>query len=55
MTPEAKAQAASLVAAIPSDNRDKTARICGDPVFERSALFQKLKEHGSTPIRRQHE
>ena len=55
MTPDVKQQAAALKAAIPADNRTKTARLCGDPVFERSALFQKLKEQHTTPIRRQHE
>lgn len=47
-----KAQAAALIASIPNDNRNTTARLFGDPVFERSALFQKIKAESSIPIRR---
>lgn len=52
MTPDVKQQAEALKASIPDDNRDKTARLFGDPVFERSALFQKIKAESSIPIRR---
>ncbi len=31
---------------IPPDTRDLTARICGDPIFQRSALFAKLQAAG---------
>lgn len=53
MSDDVKQQAAALLAAMPVDNRDKTGRICGDPIFERSALFQKLKAEHTTPIRGQ--
>lgn len=29
---------------IPRDTRDLTAFICGDPIFERSALYRKMQE-----------
>jgi hypothetical protein len=31
-------------AEIPEDRRDLTARIFGDPIFERSALYQKMMQ-----------
>lgn len=53
MSDDVKKQAAALLSAVLNDNRDKTGRIFGDPIFERSALFQKLKEQHTTPIRGQ--
>ncbi|PQA72198.1 hypothetical protein C3731_17515 [Brucella oryzae] len=47
-----KDQLAARLAEIPADRRSKTARVFGDPVFERSALFEKLKEQHTIPIRR---
>ena len=29
------------LAEIPADTRDLTSRICGDPIFERSALYRR--------------
>ncbi|MEJ5019289.1 hypothetical protein WH297_05990 [Ochrobactrum vermis] len=43
---------AARLAEIPDDRRSKTGRIFGDPTFERSALFEKLKEQHTIPIRR---
>ncbi len=31
------------LASMPADTRNLTARVCGDPLFERSALYQKMK------------
>lgn len=47
-----KDQIAARLAEIPEDRRSKTGRAFGDPVFERSALFEKLKEQHTIPIRR---
>ena len=33
---------AARFAEIPPDTRDNTQRICGDPVFERSALYRRV-------------
>ena len=40
--PTSNAELQRLKAQIPKDTRDVTGRICGDPVFERSALYQKM-------------
>lgn len=32
-----------LMGLVPPDTRTLTARICGDPLFERSALHQKMR------------
>ena len=37
-----KEELQQLKSTIPEDTRDVTGRICGDPVFERSALYQKM-------------
>lgn len=36
-----EAVAAARLAEIPPDTRNLTQRICGDPLFERSALYKK--------------
>lgn len=38
--------AAARLAEIPPDTRDLTQRVCGDPVFERSALYKRLFQSG---------
>ncbi len=42
----AKADAERLLAEVPADTRGTTAKLAGDPIFERSALFQ--KQQGAT-------
>lgn len=51
-TIERRREYEARLAEIPEDRRSKTARVFGDPVFERSALFEKLKEKHTIPIRR---
>lgn len=43
----AKDEIEARLAEIPDDRRDLTARICGDPVFERSALYQKIRSQSN--------
>lgn len=38
--------AAARLAEIPPDTRNLTQRVCGDPVFERSALYRRLFQVG---------
>lgn len=38
---DAKDDAAARLAEIPEDTRTLTQRLCGDPLFERSALYRK--------------
>ncbi|TIO15612.1 MAG: hypothetical protein E5X86_19780 [Mesorhizobium sp.] len=38
--------AAARLAEIPPDTRDLTQRVCGDPIFERSALYKRLFQSG---------
>lgn len=38
-----------LMEQIPIDNRDLTARVMGDPIYERSALYQyRLRQKGAS-------
>lgn len=38
--------AAARLAEIPPDTRNLTQRVCGDPIFERSALYKRLFQTG---------
>lgn len=41
---QVKRDAARRLREVPPDTRDLTARICGDPIYERSALARKRRK-----------